>query len=252
MIFVSRPVSLLVIVLVLTACADPHSAQPAQSDPAVAEPEPPAHAFSPLARLSPDVVRPGDSATEITITADDALLESGTYFRIERWDGTRWVLQHYVRHGEVQPADLDGFNDDGYGIEPGQTLVERLPLDDLDEGVHRVGLSMWQGDGPAESLVDVYARLDVRTAEDSEVPTASQLDGAEWRSVVVEGLDLPMDQQIQLTFDAGQVSAVCRATAPATAIRSMCTSHQTAPLATPTAPAHGTTQATGPTCSKRR
>ena len=175
-------------------------------EPAGVPTEPPADSFSQLASLSPDVVAPGDASTEITITADDAPLGSGTYFRIERWDGERWALQHHVWHGEVQPADLEGFNDDGYDIEPGEALVEQLPLDDLDTGVHRVGLEMRAGDDPDVRL-DVYARLDVRPGAQDDAPALTQLDGSEWRSVVVEGLDLPADQQIQLTFSHGRVGA---------------------------------------------
>lgn len=180
--------------LVLGGCADPATQGPVEagSEAAVIF-QPPEGLFSPMASLSPSSAAPGDREVTIAITADDEPLESGTYFRVERWDGQAWRLQHYVWHGEDRPADLEEFNDDGYGLEPGETLTEELPLEDLQAGVHRIGLQMWAGDGsPSEQdRVDVYARLDVSAAAAdtagtpggwTELPTPPL--GPRWGSVV--------------------------------------------------------------------
>ncbi|CAN5386486.1 hypothetical protein BH23ACT9_BH23ACT9_05410 [soil metagenome] len=200
---------MLLLALLLGGCADAvtQGSVDESSEPGVVA-APPEGSFSPLSSLNPSTVEPGDRTTEIQITAADQELSSGTYFRVERWDGETWQLQHYVRQGEVYPADVEGFNNDAYGIEPGETLIEELPLDGLQVGIYRVGLEMRAiGGGPNdESEIQVYARLDVQPRQPGPVQS-SELDGTEWRSAVVKGLDLPEDQQIALTFADGGVGA---------------------------------------------
>jgi hypothetical protein len=157
-------IALVLVTLLLGGCADPAMQGPVEdgSEAGVVS-QAPEDSFSSLASVSPSSVEPGDSEVTVTIAADDEPLGSGTYFRIERWDGQAWQLQHYVRHGAVQPAGLGEFLDDGYGIEPGEMLSEEVPLDGLEAGVHRIGLEMWSGEGSpsGENRVEVYARLDV-------------------------------------------------------------------------------------------
>lgn len=120
----------------------------------------------------------GDTATELTITAADEPLGSGTYVRIERWDGGRWVLQHYVWHGEVQPADLDGFNDDGYGIEPARPWSSGSRLTTSTRGAPGRAFDV-AGRPPGRQprrRVCTSRRPGLRG---SQAPAAPQLDGSE-------------------------------------------------------------------------
>jgi hypothetical protein len=106
-------------------------------------------------------------------------------------EGERWEPHNDGTDVEIPVVEpLEGHE---MVVERGMTQMHILPLENLEPGVHRVGLEMRAGeDSPTEdNAVEVYARLDVDTPA---TPIAIAVDGGSMGSLPTLTTKLPFER----------------------------------------------------------